>query len=474
MSTLQYTSLPDIDGIYVCLQTTYKSGKLLQLPYRRKQLYQLAHLIQDNILSIEQALFTDLRKPRQEAGGEASGIIRSSLFAAEHLEEWAAPEKPEVEESRQSWDATIYPVPKGVVLIISPWNYPIVLSLNPLVGAIAAGCPAVIKPSENTPTCSALLATLIPKYLDPEAYIVVNGAAHETSALLTHRWDHIFFTGGGNIGKIIATTAAQKLTPVTLELGGKSPVIVAEDCDLDLAAKRILWGKTQNSGQLCVTADHVYVVRSVASAFREALKIAYATFWPQPVFDSEMAWGKIVNPSHHARLKNLLDRSKGTIIAGGETDGDQRISPTIIANVQPDDSLMEEEIFGPVLPILEVDSTDDAISLIAAQPSPLVIYAFTNSDDLKHKLLQQTRSGSVVFNDIYTQLSVHQLPFGGFAESGHGSYYGKATFDTFTHRRNFVNVQPSSEHLFVHRYRPYSEEGYSAATKHLRVKIPDA
>lgn len=204
------------------------------------------------------------------------------------------------------------------------------------------------------------MAKLVPQYLDPDAYIVVNGAVQETSALLTHRWDHIFFTGGGKIGKIVATVAAQKLTPVTLELGGKSPVIVAEDCDIELAAKRILWGKSQNSGQvsipsvsllsmftitlqqLCVTADHVYVVRSVANDFREALKKAYAVFWPKPPLEPEMTWGKIVNPTHHARVKGLLDRTNGTIIAGGEFDGNQRIAPTLVADVQPDDSLMEE------------------------------------------------------------------------------------------------------------------------------------
>jgi len=473
MSPLQFTPVADIAQIYGRLQSTYKNGKLLPLEYRRKQLYQLARGVQENVHAIEEALYADLRKPRLEAGQEAASIIHSCLEAAEKLEEWAAPEKPKVKEWISSWDATIFPVPKGVALIVSPWNYPVALCLNPLVGAIAAGCPTVLKPSENSPNSAVEITRILAQYLDPEAYVAVNGAIQETNALLAFRWDHIFFTGGGKIGKIVATIAAQKLTPITLELGGKCPVIVAEDCDLDLAAKRILWGKSQNAGQLCVSADHVYVVRSIAPAFKDALQKAHATFFPKSPLDPEMTWGKMINPAHHARVKDLLDRTQGTIVLGGDVD-EERIAPTIVSDVQPGDSLMEEEIFGPVLPILEVESTDEAINLIGDQPSPLAIYAFTDSEDIKLKLLQKTRSGAVVYNDILTHLSVTELPFGGVGESGYGTYFGKASFDTFSHRRNFLNVQPAAEPAFASRYRPYTENSYNKITAMLHVKIPEA
>ncbi|THH31531.1 hypothetical protein EUX98_g2637 [Antrodiella citrinella] len=458
--------------VYDRLQSTYKAGKLLPLEYRRKQLYQLARAVQENITAVEEALFADIGRPRPEAGQEGASVIASCLDAAAHLEEWAAPEKPKVAEWMSSWDASIYSVPKGVALIISPWNFPFALCLIPLVGAIAAGCPTVLKPSEHAANCAVQITRLIAEYLNPDAYVVVNGAIPEMNTLLSLKWDHIFFTGGGNIGKIVATAAAQKLTPVTLELGGKCPVIVADDCDVELAAKRILWGKSMNSGQLCVTADHVYVVRSVAPAFRDALLKVYAKFWPKPPLDPEMTWGKIINPAHHARVKGLLDRTLGTIVVGGDIEGDKKIAPTIVSNVKPGDSLMEEEIFGPVLPILEVDNVDEAIDQISNQPSPLAIYAFTSNEEIKHKLLQRTRSGAVVYNDVITQLTVKELPFGGVGESGYGRYYGKSSFDTFSHRRNFLNVQPAAEPAFAIRYRPYTEESYQRTNAVLQMKIP--
>ncbi|TCD62394.1 hypothetical protein EIP91_006948 [Steccherinum ochraceum] len=474
MSALEFTSIADIEGIYNGLHTTYRSGKLFPLDTRRKQLYQLARLAQDNLSAIEAALHVDLGKPPLEAAGEVASIVRNSLQAAEQLEEWAAPVKPTLQGPMSSWDAAICPVPKGVVLIIAPWNYPMSLSFSPLIGAIAAGCPAVLKPSEHTPTCATLIAQLVSQYLDPEAYIVVNGAVVETTTLLTHRWDHIFFTGGGNIGRIVAAAAGEKLTPLTLELGGKNPVIVAEDCDVELAAKRILWAKTQNAGQLCVTADHVFVVRSVAPAFYEALLSAYRRFFPKSPFDPEVQWSKIVSLAHYARIKDLLDRTKGTVIAGGEMDVDTRqIAPTIVAEVPVDDSLMEEEIFGPILPVLEVNRIEEAIKHISMQSSPLAIYAFTHSEDLKHQLMAKTRSGAVVYNDVFTQLRVQGLPFGGSGESGYGTYFGKASFDTFSHYRNVVNIPPSAEPMFLSRYRPYSEDAYAAMKGAVQVKIPD-
>ncbi|KAH8102233.1 Aldehyde/histidinol dehydrogenase [Cristinia sonorae] len=431
-------------------------------------------MMQDNVAAIEEALHKDLGKARQEvAVQEIGSVLTGALRAVEHLEEWAKPEKPAVEPWKASWDVTVYKVPKGVALIISPWNYPFVLTFNPLIGAIAAGCPAVLKPSESAPASSTLMKTLVEKYLDPEAYILVNGAIPETNALLKHRWDHIFFTGGTKIGKVIATVAAQNLTPVTLELGGKSPVIIDDGADLQLAAKRTLWGKSLNSGQLCVSPDHVYVPRHLVGEFKEAVKKAYAELYPEPALSTETGWGKIVNPTHHSRVKKILEQSQGEILLGGEIDGDKRIAPTVVAGVKPDDALMQEEIFGPVLPIIEVENVDESIRLINEQPSPLVIYAFTQNEETKQKLITKTQSGSLIFNDTTMQLAVFEMPFGGVGESGNGGYYDKDTFDIFSHRRSTMNVPYAAEPYLAARYRPYTDEKYAIMSGDLRVKIPE-
>ena len=224
-----------------------------------------------------------------------------------------------------------------------PWNYPIALTFTPLVGAIAAGCPVVMKPSESTPACSTIMTTLLPKYLDPAAYVIVNGAVKETTALLDLRWDHIFFTGGTAVGKIVATAAAKFVTPLTLELGGKSPVIVDSNCDIELAAKRVLWGKVQNNGQLCFSPDYVLVPKSIAKEFQEGVKKAYKQFFPngKPLEPGNL-WGKIVNSSHHERVKGLLERTSGDIFLGGDVEGDRRIALTVVGGVTEADSLMEQ------------------------------------------------------------------------------------------------------------------------------------
>jgi len=471
---LKYTTAAEIDEVYARVHKSFKDGKTRPLAFRRQQLLQLARMFQENHTAIEDAELADLGKPRQEVTvAEISPVIHSALRAAENLTQWSAPEKPQVEEWRSTWDSTVYKMPKGASLIISPWNYPFILTFNPLVGAIAAGCPVVLKPSEAVPASSALMQILVAKYLDAEAYTVVLGAVEETTNLISRRWGHIFFTGGGKVGRIIAGKAAQTLTPVTLELGGKSPVVIDEGCDLDLAARRTLYGKSQNSGQLCVSPDHVYVPRSIAPAFKESVKKAYAEFFPDTALHPEAQWGKIVNPLHHSRVKGILDRTQGEILVGGHVDGDKRIAPTVLTGVKHDDSLMEEEIFGPLLPIIEVENIDETIQLISDQPSPLVLYAFTNSEETKEKLIHKTTSGGLVFNDTTIQLACHELPFGGHGESGYGSYHSKDTFDLFTHRRSSINVPAAAEPFFAARYRPYSDEKYAIMSASAHVKIPE-
>ncbi|CAL1708829.1 unnamed protein product [Somion occarium] len=469
---LQYTSLDELKSIYDRLSATYKSGVTRPVAYRRKQLIQLARLMQDNQNALEEAQLADLGKPRFEVSfAEVSPVIQSALHAIEHVEEWARPEKPEVEAWRSSWDTTVYKVPKGVALIISPYNYPYILSFNPMIGAIAAGCPVVLKPSEAVPNCAALLAKLLPKYLDPNAYAVVNGGPTETTTVLGFRWAHIFFTGGIKVGQIVATAAAKHITPVTLELGGKSPVIVDTDCDVDLAAKRTLYGKLQNIGQLCVSPDYVLVPRSIAPAFRESLAKWHKDFWPETPLHPSSQWGKMVNSAHYKRVKGLIERSNGQVILGGDVD-EKRISLTVVSGVSGNDSLMQEENFGPVLPIIEVENVDEAIEFVAERPIPLVLYAFTRSEETKQKLIEKTNSGRLALNDTFTMLAAHEIPFGGHGHSGYGSYYGQETFETFTHRRGFTNVPPEMEPAFGLRYPPYTEEKYKAMTAGVHTPIP--
>jgi len=474
-AALKYTSLEEIDEVHARLVKTFKSGVTRPLEYRRRQLLQLARLIQDNKLAFEEALLADLGKPRlQSTNGDLGPVLGGALYAAEHLEEWTKPEKPEVEEWRSSWDTTVYKVPKGVVLIIGPWNYPVILTLGPLVGAIAAGCPAVVKASELSANVARVIAELIPKYLDTNAYAVVNGAIPETTRVLELRWDHILFTGSEKTGRIVSYAAAKYVTPVTLELGGKSPVVIDPEFDIELAAKRVLWGKLQNSGQLCVSPDYVLCPRAKVDEFIAGLLKAHKQFWPNGPFHPESQWGKIINPAHHARLKSLIERTKGQIVIGGEFEGDQRIAPTIVRDVTFDDSLMEDENFGPVLPIIAVEDLEDAIQILDSRNTPLSLYVFTNSEKVKDDFLNRTNSGTLVLNDTFSQLAVYEMPFGGQGNSGHGRWYGKYTFETFTHFRSYINVPPAGEPYMGMRYPPYNDEKYDALTSPMRLVIPDA
>ncbi|KAJ7761766.1 Aldehyde/histidinol dehydrogenase [Mycena metata] len=474
---LEYTSVENLQKSYAELQKTFQEGKTLPLAFRRAQLLQVARMFQENSVALADALTTDLSRHKLEIVlPEIGPIVSGAVQAAESLEEWNKPEKPQVEAWRSSWDTTIYSAPKGVVLIIGPWNYPYATTMIPLIGAIAAGCACIVKPSELSPSVAQLLAELFPKYLDRTAYRIVNGAAAEATALLDLKWDHIFYTGSTVVGRIIAAAAAKNVTPVTLELGGKSPVFIdAENTDLELAAKRILWGKQQNAGQLCVAPDYILVPRAHQDATVEAFKKAYKSFWPHPKgsVDPLSEMGAILNPTHHERLMKLLGRTKGTLVHGGDTEGTRRIEPTLVADVTTDDALMDGEIFGPILPIVPVEDIQEAIKIIRERPVPLVIYVFTDSENTKDKFLTSTRSGTLVLNDTFVQLGVYEMPFGGQGNSGYGSYGGKFSFDTFTHRRSYINVPAAAEPFFQSRYPPYTEEAFEAFSAPVDIKIPD-
>jgi aldehyde dehydrogenase (NAD+) len=330
----------------------------------------------------------------------------------------------------------IYREPLGLVLIIAPWNYPFQTAVLPLVGALAAGNCVVLKPSEIAPHTSAAIAKWIPRYLDTKAVRVVEGGVPETTALLREKWDHIFYTGNGTVGRVVMEAAAKHLTPVTLELGGKSPAIVDETADLDSAAKRIVYGKFFNAGQTCVAPDYVLVHDAVHDALLNRMVSAVREFYGDDPKQSP-DFGRIINERHHARLARLLNGAD--IAAGGETDLAERyIAPTILKNVKEGDEVMKEEIFGPILPVISVPSVRSAITFIKRQPKPLALYCFSTSKDAQEAVLDGTSAGGTTINHVWLHVGVPALPFGGVGESGMGAYHGRHSFDTFSHKRGVL------------------------------------
>ena len=344
--------------------------------------------------------------------------------------------------------------PLGVVLVISPWNYPLLLSLNPVAGALAAGNAVLLKPSEIAPATSALMARLIPTYLDRDAVAVIEGGVVETTEVLKQRFDHIFYTGNGTVGRIVMEAASQHLTPVTLELGGKNPCIVDEHADLEVAARRIAWTKFGNNGQTCVAPDYLLVHEVVHDRFMELLAKTITSFYGQRPAESP-DYGRIISERHHRRLMELLPGS-GDRGVGGEGDESQRyIAPTVLTNVPADAPVMRDEIFGPILPVLRVRDVDAAIAFVRARPKPLALYLFSRDKQNQERVLNGTSSGGVVINHVAMHLSIPGLPFGGVGASGMGVYHGKSSFDTFSHRKAVLKKGTAIDPDFL--YPPYTE-----------------
>jgi aldehyde dehydrogenase (NAD+) len=459
MSTieLQYTPLEEIDAIYAAVREGHKSGKLRSIEYRKYQLLQLGYLIKDNAKRFEEALKVDLGRPTFESNFlEIHPTISDIKNAYNNVEKWAKPEKAPFSLNFVAMRPVVFKEAKGAVLIISPFNYPLWLSLPLIAGAIAAGNTVVLKPSESSKANSALLAELIPKYMDPDLVRIVNGSISETTRLLEVQWDHIFFTGSGRVGKIVASAAAKFLTPITLELGGKSPVIVDSNCDLDTAARRILWGKIINAGQTCVAPDYILVPKSFQGKLVDALVAQYKKFYPDNKIKDDQ-YSTIITPEAFKRIKSLLDASKGTIVIGGEVDENRKyIAPTIVKDVAADDSLLSEEIFGPLLPIVPVEDVDEAIAFVNARHHPLALYVFSQDRELKQKIYRSTQSGAVVANETMLHIAADGLPFGGVGGSGYGAHTGKYTFDTFTHLRSSLDSPSWVDKIIGLRFPPYT------------------
>ncbi|TYQ24788.1 aldehyde dehydrogenase [Pseudanabaena sp. UWO310] len=431
----------------------FAGNKTKDYEFRVSQLQKLAQLIKENEKLILDAVYADLHKPTIEVFSSEILIALSEIrYVLKHLKAWMKPQKVGTPLNLFPSSSYIYTEPLGVVLIIAPWNYPFSLNIQPLIGAIAAGNCAILKPSEYAPHTAKAIAQIINEHFDPNFITVIEGGLDINQALLAEKFDHIFFTGSTAIGKIVMEAAAKHLTPVTLELGGKSPCIVDEECDLETTAKRIIWGKFYNAGQTCVAPDYLLVSKSIKPVLIEKLLRYVKTFFgenPQQSPD----FARIVNDRQFDRLVSLLN--EGKILIGGQTDkSDRYIAPTIIDGISIHAKIMGEEIFGPILPVLEYDQISDAIALIKSQSQPLALYLFSNNKQKQEKILQEISFGGGCFNDTILHLANLELPFGGVGNSGMGSYHGKATFDRFSHRKSIL--KNSFRFDLKLRYPPYS------------------
>jgi len=443
----------EISATVARLRATFNSGRTRPLAWRREQLERLRALLVEREGDLLDALHADLGKPPTEAWATDVGFVISEVeHARRHLQSWMRPERVWAPLVTRPASARIVREPLGVALVIAPWNYPVQLLLSPMLGAIAAGNCVVGKPSEVAPRTSAVLAELVPKYLDPDAVAVVEGAVPETQALLAERFDYVFYTGNGRVGRVVMEAAAQHLTPVTLELGGKSPVIVDEDADLAVAGRRVAWGKYLNAGQTCIAPDYALVAKSREDEFVEHVRRAIFDFYGSDPKASP-DFGRIVNDQHFRRLAGLLDG--GTASVGGVTDEAQRyVSPTVLQEVRDDAPVLQDEIFGPILPVVPVDDIGAAIAYVNEHEKPLALYVFTRSGATRDRVLAETTSGGAAVNATMYHVAVPGLPFGGTGPSGMGAYHGKASFETFSHAKSVLRKATKPDPALA--YPPYT------------------
>ncbi|HET7202413.1 MAG TPA: aldehyde dehydrogenase family protein [Steroidobacteraceae bacterium] len=447
-------ALPAIPAVLDRLRATFATGKTRSIEWRLHQLKELARMMRDHEKDFGEALRADLGKCSFEAVlTELSFVESEANYAHKHLKRWLKPKRVRTPLMAMPGRSYIQPEPKGVVLIIAPWNYPLSMVCAPLVGAIAAGNCAVMKPSEVTTHTSAAIARILPRYLDTDAFAVVEGGIPETTELLAHPYDHILYTGNERVARVVMSAAAKHLSPVTLELGGKSPCIIDKSADLEVAASRIAWGKFINAGQTCVAPDHVLVHKEVAAQFADTLAAKIKQFYGDDPSQSP-DFCRIASERHTARFARLLEGQN--IHTGGQVDVAKRyVAPTIVLDPDPDSELMREEIFGPVLPVITVDEMHHAIKYVADRPKPLALYLFSNSKALEDAVLSRLSAGSVCINDAVIFMVSPELPFGGVGASGMGRYTGWYGFETFSHmkpvmKRSFRFDAPQ-------RYPPYDD-----------------
>lgn len=437
------------------LRAAFDSGVTRPEKWRRAQLAALGQLLKVEKQAILEALASDISKCGFEAYTSEIAMVNSDIEMAErNLAKWMKPENASMPFLAGIGAKTkIVHEPLGVALIIGAWNYPIMLTLGPLIGAIAAGNAALIKPSELVPNCANVVQDAMARHLDPDAFAVIQGGIPETTEILAQRFDHIFFTGSPPVGRIVMRAAAEHLTPVVLELGGKSPAILCADADFDTSVKRITWGKFFNAGQTCIGVDHALVHESRYEDFLARATSVIGEFYGSDPKNSP-DFARIVNEANVDRIAGLIEGQN--VVTGGDVDREQRyIAPTVLRDVAPDSPVMQEEIFGPVLPVLPFSDLDQAVALVNSGPKPLASYFFTADEKTGQQLVRAISSGGTCINDTLTHITVGSAPFGGVGNSGMGSYHGYDGYLTFTHRRTVLTRSTGFDPSM--RYPPYTD-----------------
>lgn len=432
------TAMPDYSQLLEKQKLFFAKGSTLDIGFRKNALKRLYKALKAEESELLCALTLDLGKSQTEGFATEVGIVLSELRnAISNVHKWAS--KKRVHTALLHFPSSSYIIkePYGNVLIMSPWNYPVQLTLVPLIGAIAAGCTAIVKPSRYSANTSKMLKKIIESAFDEAHVALVEGGREENEALLKLEWDYIFFTGSPNVGRIVQKKAAEDLTPTTLELGGKSPVIIDESANIKIAASRLTFGKFMNAGQTCIAPDYVFIHRSKTKEFLEQMKIHIEKYYGKaPLLNPE--FGKIINKHHFERLNGLIAGSP-VYFGGGCDEEKNKIEPTILFPAQKDEPIMQEEIFGPVLPVMEYENLEDVISFIRNRPHPLALYVFSNNKKNIEKIHSSIRFGGGCINDCIMHIVSHNLPFGGFRQSGLGAYHGRRSFETFTHEKSILN-----------------------------------
>lgn len=451
----------DIPAVVAGLRATYATGRTRDIEWRRGQLRALERLVVDNETAIAAALKADLgRQPFEAWLADVASTAAEAADAAKNVGKWAKRRYRLLELSQLPGMGWVEYEPYGTVLVIGAWNFPFALTLGPAVGALAAGNTVALKPSELAPASSALMADLVPKYLDPAAVAVIEGDGLVSQELIDQGFDKICFTGGTEIGRKVYQAAAAHLTPVTLELGGKSPVIVAADADIDVAAQRIAWTKLINSGQICIAPDYVLADASIRDELVTKIKAAVQTF------ESEATGGKrIVNRRHFDRLAAAVSATEGEVVIGGGANPDAlELDATVVVDPSLSEPLMTDEIFGPVLPIVTVQNLDEAIEFVNARPKPLAAYLFTKAKAVRERVIRDVPAGGMVVNHLIFHFATTKLPFGGVGPSGTGAYHGRYGFEEFSHRKS-VLTKPTRPDLGKLIYPPYTDRAWKLARK---------
>jgi aldehyde dehydrogenase (NAD+) len=452
----------DIPTVVARLRQTYSTGKTRSVEWRRAQLRALEKMMAENEPAIADALAKDLdRSPFEAWLADTATTAGEARYAAKHVKKWTQRKHRLLELAQLPGRGWVEYEPYGTVLIIGAWNYPFYLTLGPAVGAIAAGNTVLLKPSEIAPASAALMAELVPRYLDNDAIAVIEGDGAVSQELIAQGFDRVFFTGGTEIGRKVYEGAAPHLTPVTLELGGKSPVIVAADADVDVAAKRIAWIKLLNAGQTCVAPDYVLADATIRDELVDKIGQSITKFRAE----EKTSGLRIVNQRQFDRLTEYLATTKGTIALGGNSDASTlRLEPTVVVDPDPDEPLMSNEIFGPILPVISVQSLDEAIRFVNSRPKPLSAYLFTKTRAVRERVIREVPAGGMLVNHLAFQVSTAKLPFGGVGASGMGAYHGRWGFEEFSHRKS-VLTKPTRPDLASFVYPPYTDRAWKLARR---------